>query len=643
MKKVIKRIVKCILLVFGGLFIAVLLFGVCIYLKYRDVLLNSYDKAQSIAAAASYESFRAAETSLLYASDGSLITSTRSEKEVFYLPYEYIPTNAINAMLATEDRKFYSHSGYDIYAILRAVRALIINKGEVHQGGSTITQQLARAVFLNNDVTLERKVTEIFLAAALEERFSKNEILEFYMNNIYFANGYYGLQAAANGYFGKSAGELSLSETAFICTIPNNPSLYDPLKNIGETLTRRDSILEQMHDQGMIGDDDYTRALAEKINLNRSGYELHDYVETYAYHCAVKKIMESEGFVFRYSFNGDADREAYETSYSERYYSTQRRLFTGGYRIYTSIEPKLQSLLTKSIDDGTASFTETGANGVYALQSAGVCIDNDTGRVAAIVGGRSQDLSGYTLNRAYQSPRQPGSSIKPLIVYLPALEHGYTSESRVLDEKFEGGPRNSGGVYSGEITLEYAVVNSKNTIAWKLFEELTPEVGLSYLKKMHFSHIVDTDYVPAASLGGLTYGVTAIEMASAYSAIENNGILREPTCIVKIMDASGRIVAADTISDTVIYEPWAAREMTAMLKKVFTEGTARKVDTHALTEPAGKTGTTNDQKDGWFCGFTKEYTTAVWVGYDLPRAVDDLMGNTYPAAIWSQFMNKIYE
>ena len=569
----------------------------------------------------------------------------KGEKDVYYLPYEAIPKYCIDSLLATEDRKFFEHAGYDVYAIIRAAKAYLDNEGEIRQGGSTITQQLARTIYLSNEKTVERKVKEIFLAANLEKKYTKSEILEFYLNNIYFANGYYGIQAASYGYFGKPAGELSLSEAAFLCGIPNSPSDYNPVKRFDNTMLRRDSVLKQMRENGYISKDEYEKAISETITLNRSSREKKNYAETFTYYCTVRMLMKQEGFILRNDFTSDRDKDEYEDLYEEEYYRVKRSLYTKGYRIYTSLNPEKQELLQQAVDEGLAEFDEKQENGIYALQASAVCIDNDTGYVTAIIGGREQESEGYTLNRAFQSPRQPGSSIKPLVVYTPAFERGYYPDTKVLDEKFEGGPRNSGGVYSGEIDIRYAVSVSKNTIAWKLFEELTPKIGLLYLKRMGFGHLVQSDYVPAASLGGLTYGTTALEMAGAYATICNDGIYREPTCIMRISDADGETVAGGygNENDRVrIYEANASRMMTDVLKTVMTSGTGRRLAIEGITS-AGKTGTTENQRDGWFVGFTKYYTTAVWVGYDYPREMKELMGNTYPGYIWQAYMTEIHK
>ena len=631
-----------LLAVVALLLTAILVVGIGFYAKYGKQLLAYQSKANTLVRRSTAETFKASQTSLVYAADGELISRLKGEKDVYYLEYGDIPKYAVQAMVCTEDRKFLEHDGVDLLANIRAAIVLIKNRGEIHQGGSTITQQLARTVFLSNEVTWERKITEIFVAMALERKYSKTQIMEFYLNNIYFANGYYGIQAAAVGYFGKGVGELSLSQIAFICAIPNNPTDYDPVTNFKYTMMRRDKVLDQMRDEGAIGEEEYREALEEKITLKQGKREIRDYAESYTYYCAIRALMAREGFVFRNSFLDDADKEKYDERYYEAYYRIQKTLFTGGYRIYTSIDLKKQEMLQRAVDEELTDFTEVNDGGVYKLQSSAACIDNRTGRVVAIVGGRSQESHGYTLNRAYQSFRQPGSAIKPLIVYTPMFERGMYPDDIVVDERFEGGPRNSGNVYSGEIPVSYAIAVSKNTVAWKLFEELTPRVGLSYLLQVGFRRIVDTDYVPAVSLGGFTYGVSAVELASGYAALYNDGYYREPTCIVKITDAQGNVLVGSEQPPKKVYATNAARMMTACMQGVMESGTGRKLKVDGQIT-AGKTGTTNDQKDGWFAGFTAYYTTAVWVGCDMPKAMDDLMGNTYPGRIWQNYMNHLHE
>ena len=584
------------------------------------------------------DTFKANQTSIVYASDGSVISTLKGEKDSYYVSIEEMPVDAVTAIVSIEDKKFFRHHGIDYRALLRAVKAMVQN-GEVKQGGSTITMQLARNIFLSQEKTWQRKVEEMYIATELENKYSKDQILEFYLNNIYFGNGYYGIQSAARGYFDRDVESLSLSQIAFLCAIPNNPTLYDPVTNKDNPVSRRDRILKNMLDDGKISQMDYAQAVAEQITLNRpQALAKNDYVETYTYYCATRALMEQQGFVFHEDFKTDEEQQAYEDTYSALYSECQKKLYTGGYRIYTSIDLSMQDGLQQSVNDTLSGYTGVNDEGVYELQASAVCIDNDNGYVRAVVGGRSQEFPGYTLNRAYQSFRQPGSAIKPLTVYTPSFEQNYTPDSIVTDEPIEDGPRNANGTYLGEITVRTAVEKSVNTIAWKLYDQLTPDKGLSYLKAMNFSRISPSDYRLATALGGFTNGVSALEMASGFATIENDGYYRTPTCIVKIEDGNGTVLYNSGQNPVLIYKKNAARMMTDVLKGVITNGTGKGLDLGDMP-CAGKTGTTNDQKDGWFVG----YTTSVWVGYDMPKKLQGLMGNTYPGKIWQSFMSKAHE
>lgn len=642
-QSVFGRSIKLGIKIFALVFINLcLLFGIFLAVRYGGTVIKMHDEAQTLVRESTTETFRQTETSLVYDNNEDLISVLKGEKDVYYINYEDIPKYVKEAVIAIEDKKFFKHSGVDVKANLRAVFALIKNKGAKTQGGSTITQQLSRNIFLTHEKSFERKVKEIFIALELEKKYSKSQILEFYLNNIYFANGYYGIQAASKGYFSKSVDELSLSQMAFLCAIPNNPTLYDPRDNMDNTIKRRDRILKQMFEDGDITSEEYSEATAEEITLVTPTIDKNNYVETYIYSSAIKALMKAEGFEFKYKFDSTDEQEEYEERYTELYNQYQQTLYTAGYRIYTSIDLEKQELLQESIDDTLASFTDTNSDGIYELQGAATCIDNDTGLVVAIVGGRYQDTAGYTLNRAFQSFRQPGSSIKPLIVYTPSFERSYTPNTIVNDTKIEDGPSNSNGRYLGKVTVRTAVEKSINTIAWQLFDELTPTVGLNYLYNMNFSKISRKDYGLASSLGGLTNGVSTVEMASGYATIENDGIFREPTCIVKILNSEGEEIVSNTPEEKKIYDVNAARMMTNVLEGVVTNGTAKGLKIPNMAT-AGKTGTTNDKKDGWFVGYTPYYTTSVWVGYDMPKTLSDLYGGTYPGQIWYQFMKQIHE
>lgn len=643
-----RKVIKKILL---GLFFVIIAAILFIGIKY-GVKLYEYDKeAKRLVKEGGEEIFKANQTSIIYDADGNVITELIGERDSYYLDYKDIPYFVKAALITSEDRNFYSHSGVDYKAVIRAFLVLLQNKGEITQGGSTITQQLARNVFLSHKVTMGRKIKEMFIAKEIEKKFSKDKILEFYINNIYFGNGYYGIEAAARGYFSKSVTELSLGEIAFICAIPNNPTLYDPYTNSDETTLRKNRILKQMYENDDIDKQMYEAALYTTIVLYPSENKTNNYIETYVRYCATISLMSNSGFEFKYYFDSDEEKEKYEKEYEVLYNDISAKLYTGGYKIYTSIDLNKQQELQDIVDNNLAHYTDVNNEGIYAFQGAATCIDNTTGKVVAIVGGRTQDYKGYTLNRAYQSYRQPGSTIKPILIYTPIFERNYYPDTKVVDEPIENGPVNSPNVYEGEMTVRSAVEKSKNTIAWKLFDELSADTCLGYLKNMNFNKIVNKDYVPAVSIGGMTYGVSTLEMASAYAAIENDGVFRTPTCISKITDADYNIIVDNieytkskntSIQVKQIYQTNAARIMTDVLKGVLTVGTGRKYNiSNAIC--AAKTGTTNDNKDVWFVGFSKYYTTAVWVGYDMPKVINDGYGNTCSGNIWKEFMTKIHD
>ncbi len=651
-----KRVRRIIL---SYLFVVVVLIGVIggyfVYEKFGKDILTYRQEAKKIVEESSIDTFRQDETSIVYDAKGRKLREVTGEKEVYYKTYDEIPAYFVEAMVSVEDRRFYEHHGVDYEGIMRAAMILFRNKGSITQGASTITQQLARGIFLTKEVSAERtnaqkyerKFKEIFISWELEKKYTKQQILEFYLNTIFFSNGYYGIGAAAKGYFDKDLDELSVAEVAYLCAIPNSPTYYDPRVNPDHTTERQHKILKDMHELGYLNDLEYEMAMEEKVELAPEKKISHDYVETFTNFCATEALMEQAGFEFQYKFDTIEEQHAYNERYRATYDEYYATLYTGGYQIYTSIEPKKQKLLQKSVDE-TLSVDEdkNDETGIYNLQGAATCIDNSTGRVVAIVGGRTQnELQGYSLNRAYQSARQPGSTIKPLIVYTPQLERGYTPQTRVDDTKFEQAnmPENSGRSYSGMISLAQAVAASKNVVAYRLFGQLTPEVGAEYLLNMNFNYLTIEDRQNmAACLGGLTYGATTVEMASGYATIENDGEFRKPTCIVKITDSQGNEIVKDNIKSKQVYELNASRMMTSMLQGVFNGGTASGLGIRGMS-CAGKTGTTDNNTDGWFCAYTPYYTMSVWVGYDTPQATRGLWGSTYPGSIWHNFMAEIHD
>ena len=631
--------------------VLVCVIGVVVALSWNKILgpcIEMHSNAVRVVADSSEDTFKASQTSLVYDDEGELMFSLRGEKDVYYLEYDQIPDAAKMAMISVEDKKFANHRGFDPIAILRAAIELVKNAGEVTQGGSTITQQLSRNVFLTHKVSWQRKVEEIFISIELEKKYSKEDIMEYYLNNIYFSNGYYGIQAASQGYFGKDAEELSLSQITFLCAIPNGPSLYDPYKNPDNTIKRRNRILEEMLEDQVISQEQYDAAVAEEIIvIEKQRKDVNDYVETFVLKCSVEALMKEGGFEFKNTFASEEEEKIYNDEYNLFYDECLQSLYVGGYRIYTSIDLDKQNELQKAVNSKLSGFTGLTDDGDFKVQGSATCIDNETGRVVAIVGGRKTDDSkSYTLNRAYQSYRQPGSAIKPLLVFAPILERGMNPYSTVDDSALpDKAVNNSGGNYLGRITLRKAVQKSSNVVTYRLYQELTPAVSLKYLEEMNFKGLEPEDYqYMTTCLGGFTRGTNTLEMAAAYAALENEGIYRTPTCIVKITDATGELIVTDVIEEKRIYQSDAAAMMTDILQSVVDSepGTARGCKLY--NQPAAaKTGTTTDNTDGWLCGYTPYYTTAVWVGQDQVKKVSGLSGSSYPAYIWTQFMKEVHE
>lgn len=638
LKKTLKTvgILLFILLVFGG--IAVLIEFPYIRLFYQ---LNS--QAKAYVEKSTKETFRNNQNSVVFDTNGDILFTYAGEKDMSYVPLSEIPLALQNAFIVMEDKEFYTHAGMDFKAV---VRALIENyrAEDIVQGASTITQQLARNIFLTQDVKYSRKVEEILISYYLEKKYSKEEILEFYLNNIYFGNGFYGVGSAARGYFGRSVAELNMGESILLAAVPNNPSRYDLFEKEDAAVGRAKRILFQMYQNNMISELDYLlygtgegntlmlgNKVKEPLEIRGEQTTADGYVYTYVTYSAIRYLMHANGFVFRYDLPEGAELEQYEADYEYWYNICQQKLYTGGYKIYTSIDPKAQSQLQEIVDTKLPEYDLEGDN---ILQASVVCIDNGNGLVVAAVGGRTEACVGYGFNRAFQSFRQPGSAIKPLNVYTPYLCLGHSPYDVVEDVYDPQGPRNAGNVYAGEMTIEDAVRDSKNTIAWKIYKDMTPERGIRFLTSMNFKKVYVDRNVVAGALGGFTYGVSAEEMAAGYATIVNDGVYRMPTCIKTIVMENGQKIAG--FSPKQVYEANATRLMTGMLEKVVEEGTGKRAKLSGM-KCAGKTGTTNSNKDAWFVGYTSYYTTSVWVGYDIPQELNLSHGNV-SCDVWKEFM-----
>lgn len=620
--------------------------SVVLFARYGKAYRSFAVQADKIVAQSKAEDFRMDEITYIYGADGGQLAALSSGNgKSSYLKYQEIPKDAVNAFVAIEDRSYWRNIGIDIKGIIRVGLDFVTSNGDNMAGASTITQQLSRTVYLTRERSITRKIKEMMVAIRMTRKYSKQEIMEFYINTACFSNGIYGLEAAAVAFFGKSASELSLSETAYLCAVPNRPEYFNPYKHPKRALERRDKILKDMYGEGYISKSDYTQACGEKIKIKKAKSEFYNYETTYAVFCAVEYLMKLHGFDFRYEFSDEEDYNKYQESYEAAYNLEKTNLYAKGYTVTTSLRKDTQRAMQQALDNNLAFATSTNPEtNVYELQGAVTAIDNVTGKVIAVVGGRSQENldNVYSLNRAYQGYRQPGSTFKPLAVYTPALMYGYTPDTTVYDISVKAAQQpgvNISALRGSAMSLRSAVERSKNGVAYSVFHDIKPSYGLRFVAKMKFDKIVPADYTLSAALGGLTYGTTTVEMASAYGTLVNKGKYRDPSCIVSMKDNEGRELYEEE-KPLEVYDANAAAEMIDILKGVLTNGTAKSMEWSSVSDipAAGKTGTTNDSKDGWFCGVTPYYTVAVWIGYDSPKTLDNLYGGTYPASVWKDAM-----
>lgn len=626
--------------------ICCVIFGVLFYHKGLPILASYYDQVDDIIESSSDSDFHINEGSVIYDNKGNVLANLYDTSFNTYLNYEDIPKNVVNAFIAIEDRTFWTNSGVDYKGIIRVGYRYLLTKGDEAHGASTMTQQLARSIYLTREQSMSRKIKEIFLSQGLTKKYSKEKIMEYYVNTCNYGNGIYGIEGASQAYFNKSASELTLAEAAYLAAIPNRPSYYNPWDCIDNAIPRQQKILGDMMQLGFITTSEYEEAMKQKIELKDKEFVYNDYLSTYAIDCAVRYLMQLDNYEFRYEFNDMDDYSSYQSQYNEDYNVYKQKLYTGGYRIYTSLDKTVYNKLQTIVNDVLATYNnEKTEDGKFALQGAMTVIDNKTHKVVALVGGRSQesDSKVYSFNRAYQAYRQPGSSIKPVIVYTPALANGWTPDTIVhnIDVSVAKKPGVDAQSLSGvSMTLRSAVEQSKNGVAWQIFDALGARNELKYLQKQRFRNICPNDYNNAASLGGLTYGVSTVEMASAYETISNNGTYYEPTCIVKFLDKNDKDIYEKTKPVKDVYTKSATKQMRDICSGVLTVGTAKNLQWYSKSDmPAfAKTGTTNSSKDIWFCGSTPYYSVSVYVGFDTPRAMYGVYGSSYSGAIWKDAM-----
>ena len=658
------------------------------------------------------------EATFVYDANGDQLQKlTAPDSNRMPVTIDQIPLDLQHAVVAIEDERFYEHNGIDIRGILRA-GVVGITTGHFSEGASTITQQLIKNnVFTDwvNESTLERferKFQEWYLALELEKQVKdKDVILQNYLNTINLGNGNYGVQAAAQDYFGKDVSDLTLSECTVLAGITQNPTKYNPVINPENNAKRRQEVLDHMLDQEYITKEQYDECLADNV------YERIQSVE---------KESESENTTYSY-FIDELTEQVIQDLQDKRGYSEQQAynaLYSGGLRIYTTQDPSIQQICDEEYSDpdnfpsGSQveldyALTLKHANGEeenystemleqYFIQNessdftvlfnsqesaqahvdaykaavmtegdevvaetvhftpqpqSSLCIiDQHTGYVKAIVGGRGEKSSSLSLNRATNTTRQPGSTFKPLAAYAAALnECGMSLATTFEDEPFtydNGEPLyNADRQYHGTVTMREAIVHSYNIPAVKCMIEITPELGVEYLQKFGFTTLITEpteinggiydDVNASTAIGGITQGVSNLELTAAYATIANNGTYIKPVFYTKILDADGNVVIDNTPEKTTVIKPSTAYLLTNVMEDVVTEGTGTRVQFDGM-HIAGKTGTTDNYRDLWFCGFTPYYTCSVWAGYDDNTVLPQGTYRTYQQTLWRNIMQRIH-
>ncbi|WNF25186.1 PBP1A family penicillin-binding protein [Mesobacillus jeotgali] len=507
---------------------------------------------------------------------------------------EQIPEHLIHAVISTEDQRFYKHDGINYFAIAKAFMQNTLN-GEIVAGGSTLTQQLAKNAFLTQERTYTRKFKELILTKKIERKYTKDEIIERYLNQIYFGEGAWGIQSAAQTYFGKDVSDLTLSESAMIAGLIKAPSLLSPFKDMDKSIERRDIVLSLMESEGYINQKELEKAKEQQIVLQ--GKKIDDYKGKYPYY--VDHIIEEA---------------------IKKYGLTENEILSGGLRIYTEMNPEIQAAVEEVYKDKNM-FPDSQSD--QLVQSGAVFITPKTGGIAAIVGGRGEHtFRGF--NRATQLKRQPGSAMKPLAVYTPALEQGYDMYDKLEDSpiNIDGyQPMNYDKQFRGEVTMYDAVVNSYNVPPVWLLDKMGMKYGINAVERFGIK-LEEKDHKLGLALGGMNEGVSPLLMAQAFSAFPNKGTMVQAHSIKRIEDAEGNLIGKWNSNATRVTEEKIADKITYMLRGAVQEGTGENARVDGW-EIAGKTGTTENPtgnnegtKDHWFVGYSPEIVGAVWMGYD---------------------------
>jgi penicillin-binding protein 1A len=561
------------------------------------------------------KSYRPPVTSFILDAEGEVVDRLFEQNRIL-VPYDQMPDLLIQAFLAAEDGRFFSHDGLDGWSILRAILQNF-KSGSRGQGGSTITQQVARALLLTPEKTYTRKIKEAILAYRIDSALSKEEILYIYLNQIYLGAGAHGVEAAARTYFGKSVRELNLAEISLIAGLPQAPSRYSPLRHFDRAKNRQSYVLNRMAEDGYI-----TPTAAR--NAFKQGL----------FWAPPTRSCQEAGYFLQQVRN-----------YVQHKYGRQR-LFTEGLIIHTSLDRQLQKAATRAVEEGLAQWEERHLNSGKSFlppQAALVAIEANSGRVRAVVGGSSFASSQF--DRAIHARRQPGSAFKP-IIYAAALAHGYTPASLIDDAplRLRGAtpgsfwaPRNFNGKFQGPTTLRNGLIHSNNVISVRLLQA----TGIGPVRKLAGRMGIRSPLAANLSIALGSSEVSLLELTAAYSVFATGGQYQEPIFVTRILDASGRVLEENHSQPQLVVHEDIAFQVTHLLQGVITEGTGRRVRELGIPA-AGKTGTTDQNMDAWFVGYTPELITGVWVGYDQKLSLGSKeTGSQAAAPIWLAFMQQI--
>ncbi|MEK5179049.1 transglycosylase domain-containing protein [Paenibacillus odorifer] len=606
-------------------------------------------------------------TGFAYFRDGAPIGQLRTEEDRRLIEFNDIPQLIIDAVLAIEDNNFNEHNGVDFKGTLRAVKQKLLNES-VQTGGSTLTQQLARRVFLNLDRTEDRKVKEILLSLRLERFLTKQEILTAYLNKVPFGNGsngynVFGIKAAAKGIFGlDDLDKLNVAQAAYLAGLPQLPSAYSAFNGIGEfnekafnrAMDRQHLVLRRMLEENKITTSQYDEALKFDIKSSLAPHTKKAYA-TYPYLMMETERKASEILLsLNEEKNGTTDANS-TTDNAVLLEEARQQLMTGGYRVYTTIDKKVYNAMHSVSEDSNNFTKDSKTKGME--QTAGMLIDNKTGAILGMIEGR--DFNIEQMNYATQMIRQPGSTMKPISAYLPALDAGLIQPAGIVDDApiilKDGGkgfhiPKNANNRYQGLVTARYALNKSLNLPALKLFnEKVGIEKSWAFTKKLGITTLTDDDYsAQTGVIGGLKYGVSVEELTNAYSAIGNQGAFNDAYMIEKIVNSEGKIIYQHKVNPEQVFSKQTAYLMTDMLRTVITEGTASTVKRaykHSKEIPiVGKTGSTQNYGDVWFMGYTPDVTLGMWVGYK--EQINTLTGDTQKRqaqTLWAKVLNAVID